>query len=84
MPRGTPLRADHNDAIHKDLAWLEMQKVAIAARHGVTLSTLDKIDKVQLRQNVAVWTTVVGILANEPTAILTGTPVPAAPAIMQK
>jgi hypothetical protein len=33
---------------------------------------------------VAVWTTVVGILANEPTAILTGTPVPAAPAIMQK
>ena len=45
MPRGTPLRANHNDAIHKDLAWLEMQKVAIAARHGVTLGTLDKIDK---------------------------------------
>jgi hypothetical protein len=45
MPRGTPLRANHNDAIHKDLAWLEMQKAAIAAKHGVTLGTLDKIDK---------------------------------------
>jgi hypothetical protein len=52
--------------------------------HHTPDDTLDKIDKVQLRQNVAVWTTVVGILANEPTAILTGTPVPAAPAIMQK
>ncbi|MCL9983305.1 MAG: M20/M25/M40 family metallo-hydrolase [Erythrobacter sp.] len=52
--------------------------------HHTPDDTLDKIDKVQLRQNVAVWTQVVGILANEPTAILTGTPVPAAPAIMQK
>jgi hypothetical protein len=52
--------------------------------HHTPDDTLDKIDIVQLRQNVAVWTTVVGILANEPTAILTGTPVPAAPAIMQK
>jgi hypothetical protein len=50
--------------------------------HHTPDDTLDKIDKVQLRQNVAVWTTVVGILANEPTAILTGTPVPAAPATM--
>ena len=52
--------------------------------HHTPDDTLDKIDIVQLRQNVAVWTTVVGILANEPTAILTGSPVPAAPAIMQK
>ena len=51
--------------------------------HHTPDDTLDKIDPAQLRQNVAVWTTVVGILANEPTAILTGTPVPAAPAIMQ-
>jgi hypothetical protein len=51
--------------------------------HHTPDDTLDKIDIVQLRQNVAVWTQVVGILANEETAILTGTPVPAAPAIMQ-
>ncbi|KPF64876.1 M28 family peptidase [Porphyrobacter sp. AAP60] len=51
--------------------------------HHTPDDTLDKIDIVQLRQNVAVWTQVVGILANEETAIPTGTPVPAAPAIMQ-
>lgn len=50
--------------------------------HHTPDDTLDKIDLVQLRQNVAVWTQVVGILANEDTAILTGTPVPAAPMIM--
>ncbi len=50
--------------------------------HHTPDDTLDKIDPVQLRQNVAVWTQVVGILANEETAILTGTPVPAAPPIM--
>jgi hypothetical protein len=50
--------------------------------HHTPDDTLDKIDLAQLRQNVAVWTQVVGILANEDTAILTGTPVPAAPAIM--
>jgi hypothetical protein len=51
--------------------------------HHTPDDTLDKIDIAQLRQNVAVWTMVVGILANEPTAILTGTPIPSAPAIMQ-
>lgn len=51
--------------------------------HHTPDDTLDKIDIVQLRQNVAVWTQVVGILANEGTAILTGAPVPSAPAIMQ-
>ncbi|GMN12251.1 M28 family metallopeptidase [Altererythrobacter sp. MTPC7] len=33
--------------------------------HHTPDDTLDKIDPVQLRQNVAVWTQVVGILANE-------------------
>ncbi|MFM7376788.1 MAG: peptidase M28 family protein, partial [Erythrobacter sp.] len=51
--------------------------------HHTPDDTLDKIDIVQLRQNVAVWTQVVGILANEDTAILTGTPVPSAPPIMK-
>ncbi|MEQ5787014.1 M28 family peptidase [Erythrobacter sp. NFXS35] len=52
--------------------------------HHTPDDTLDKIDKAQLRQNVAVWTQVVGILANESTSILTGGPVPSAPAIMQE
>jgi Zn-dependent M28 family amino/carboxypeptidase len=50
--------------------------------HHTPDDTLDKIDPVQLRQNVAVWTQVVGILANEDTSILTGGPIPSAPAIM--
>lgn len=50
--------------------------------HHTPDDTLDKIDPVQLRQNVAVWTQVVGILANEDSAILTGGPVPSAPRIM--
>lgn len=40
--------------------------------HHTPDDTLDKIDPVQLRQNVAVWTQVVGILANEPRDIQTG------------
>lgn len=52
--------------------------------HHTPDDTLDKIDIVQLRQNVAVWTQVVGILAAEEGDIRTGGPVPAAPAIMQK
>jgi hypothetical protein len=51
--------------------------------HHTPDDTLDKIDIVQLRQNVAVWTQVVGILANESTSIQTGGPVPSAPPIMQ-
>ncbi len=51
--------------------------------HHTPDDTLDKIDLAQLRQNVAVWTQVVGILANEPNSILTGGPIPAAPPIMQ-
>jgi hypothetical protein len=37
--------------------------------HHTPDDTLDKVDPGQLRQNVAVWTQVVGILANEPGAI---------------
>jgi hypothetical protein len=51
--------------------------------HHTPDDTLDKIDLVQLRQNVAVWTQVVGILANESTSIQTGTPIPSAPPIMK-
>lgn len=51
--------------------------------HHTPDDTLDKIDPAQLRQNVAVWTQVVGILANESTSILTGGPIPSGPAIMQ-
>lgn len=37
--------------------------------HHTNNDTLDKIDPVQLRQNVAVWTVVTGILANHPEPI---------------
>ena len=52
--------------------------------HHTPDDTLDKIDIAQLRQNVAVWTQVVGIIANESTSIQTGGPIPSAPPIMQK
>ncbi|MBA4768254.1 MAG: peptidase M28 family protein, partial [Porphyrobacter sp.] len=51
--------------------------------HHTPDDTLDKIDPAQLRQNVAVWTQVVGILANETTSIQTGSPIPSAPPIME-
>ncbi|MFU7527980.1 M28 family peptidase [Qipengyuania sp. ASV99] len=51
--------------------------------HHTPDDTLDKIDPVQLRQNVAVWTQVVGILANESRSIQTGAPLPSAPATME-
>ena len=40
--------------------------------HHTPDDTLDKIDPVQLRQNVAVWTAVVGILANTAGDLITG------------
>ena len=40
--------------------------------HHTPDDTLDKVDPVQLRQNVAVWTQVVGILANEASSIQSG------------
>lgn len=50
--------------------------------HHTPDDTLDKIDPAQLRQNVAVWTTIAGLLANEASPILTGGVKPAAPATM--
>ena len=47
--------------------------------HHTPDDTLDKIDPAQLRQNVAVWTQVVGILANEKRSIQTGGLLPSAP-----
>ena len=44
--------------------------------HHTADDTLDKVDPVQLRQNVAVWTAVVAILANRAEPIV----LPAAPA----
>ncbi|MEO0419596.1 MAG: M28 family peptidase [Pseudomonadota bacterium] len=46
--------------------------------HHTPDDTLDKIDLAQLRQNVAVWTTVAGVLANEASPIKTGVPKSAA------
>ncbi len=40
--------------------------------HHTPDDTLDKVDPVQLRQNVAVWTQVTGILANEAASIQNG------------
>lgn len=50
--------------------------------HHTPDDTLDKIDIVQLRQNVAVWTQVTGILANEQNGILTGNFEPTGPDVM--
>ncbi len=52
--------------------------------HHTPDDTFDKIDPAQLRQNVAVWTQVVGILANEASPILTGSVRPSAPPVMQE
>lgn len=62
-----------------DLNWVREQNGALIdlqqdgtryfALHHTNNDTLDKIDPVQLRQNVAVWTMVAGILANHPEPI---------------
>ncbi len=52
--------------------------------HHTPDDTLDKIDKAQLRQNVAVWTTVAGIVANEDRSIQTSAPIQSAPAVMRQ
>ncbi|MBV7264613.1 M20/M25/M40 family metallo-hydrolase [Erythrobacter ani] len=51
--------------------------------HHTPDDTLDKVDPAQLQQNVAVWTQVVGILANEERSIQTGGMIPTAPATME-
>ncbi|BDI60714.1 M28 family peptidase [Qipengyuania nanhaisediminis] len=76
--------ADINIARDQGTAIIDLQQdgTRYFDLHHTPDDTLDKIDPVQLRQNVAVWTQVAGILANEPRSIQTGGPVPSAPAIM--
>ncbi|MEM7667233.1 MAG: M20/M25/M40 family metallo-hydrolase [Pseudomonadota bacterium] len=78
--------ADLNIARDQKTAIIDLQQdgTRYFDLHHTPDDTLDKIDIAQLRQNVAVWTTVVGILANEPRSIQTGGPIPAAPATMEK
>ena len=66
--------ADINIARDQKTAIIDLQQdgTRYFDLHHTPDDTLDKIDPVQLRQNVAVWTTVVGILANEPRNIQTG------------
>mgnify|MGYP000710618581 CR=1 FL=1 len=58
--------ADINIARDQDAAIIDLQQDGSRYfdLHHTPDDTLDKIDPVQLRQNVAVWTQVVGILAN--------------------
>ncbi|MEL6238110.1 MAG: M20/M25/M40 family metallo-hydrolase [Pseudomonadota bacterium] len=74
--------ADINIARDQKTAIIDLQQdgTRYFDLHHTPDDTLDKIDKAQLRQNVAVWTSVVGLLAYEPNSILTGGAPPAAPA----
>ncbi len=78
--------ADLNIARDQGTAIIDLQQdgTRYFDLHHTPDDTLDKIDPVQLRQNVAVWTQVVGILANESRSIQTGGPIPSAPAIMEE
>jgi hypothetical protein len=63
--------ADLNIARDQGTAIIDLQQdgTRYFDLHHTPDDTLDKIDPVQLRQNVAVWTQVAGILANERGAI---------------
>ena len=76
--------ADLNIARDQGAAIIDLQQdgTRYFDLHHTPDDTLDKIDPEQLRQNVAVWTQVVGVLANEPRAIKTGGVIPSAPPIM--
>lgn len=60
--------ADINIARDQGTAIIDLQQdgTRYFDLHHTPDDTLDKIDPVQLRQNVAVWTQVAGMLANEP------------------
>lgn len=60
--------ADINIARDQKTAIIDLQQdgTRYFDLHHTPDDTLDKIDSAQLRQNVAVWTQVAGILANEP------------------
>ncbi|MGB7418719.1 MAG: M28 family peptidase [Erythrobacter sp.] len=76
--------ADLNIARDQEAAIIDLQQdgTRYFDLHHTPDDTLDKIDKAQLRQNVAVWTQVTGILANEPQAILSGNQIPSASDVM--
>ena len=78
--------ADINIARDQKTAIIDLQQdgTRYFDLHHTPDDTLDKIDIAQLRQNVAVWTMVAGILANEPRNIQTGGIEPSAPPIMEK
>lgn len=63
--------ADLNLARESDAPILDLQQdgTRYFDLHHTPDDTLDKVDPAQLRQNVAVWTQIVGILANERAAI---------------
>ena len=63
--------ADINIARDQKTAIIDLQQdgTRYFDLHHTPDDTLDKIDPVQLRQNVAVWAVVIDILANEPGAI---------------
>ena len=60
--------ADLNIARDQGAAIIDLQQdgTRYFDLHHTPDDTLDKIDPVQLRQNVAVWTQIAGIVANEP------------------
>ncbi|MEO9827580.1 MAG: M20/M25/M40 family metallo-hydrolase [Paracoccaceae bacterium] len=66
--------ADINIARDQGTAIIDLQQdgTRYFDLHHTPDDTLDKIDPAQLRQNVAVWTQIAGILANEPGAIKGG------------
>ncbi len=66
--------ADINIARDQNTAIIDLQQdgTRYFELHHTPDDTLDKIDPAQLRQNVAVWTQVAGILANYPSDIQTG------------
>ncbi|MEM9310676.1 MAG: M28 family peptidase [Pseudomonadota bacterium] len=76
--------ADINIARDQKTAIIDLQQdgTRYFDLHHTPDDTLDKIDKVQLRQNVAVWTTVAGILSQEAASIQTGGLIPSAPPTM--
>lgn len=76
--------ADLNIARDQKTAIIDLQQdgTRYFDLHHTPDDTLDKIDIAQLRQNIAVWTTVTGIVANDPRNILTGSIAPSAPPIM--
>lgn len=78
--------ADINIARDQKTAIIDLQQdgTRYFDLHHTPDDTLDKIDKAQLRQNVAVWTQVVGILANEADPIQPPATEPSAPAIMEQ